>query len=367
MDLARIKRAVGKDKHGNSTRLRRVVRRTGSVLHHTVPSLLRRPVESGQSPVDGCLIHDGMAAPPSPHPAPPNFPVGCLDTLPSVNPILTASDVTDYGTPDYVADPFLLLEPDYWQLFFEIFNPDRDPTAVIGRATSTDNGRSWTYEGIVLDPGVHVSFPYVFKWDGSTYMLPNLDPDDGFGPVTLYKWEPSTQRFTEVATLVEPRTVPATDRVVFRWDGRWWLLVSMAGAPRELLVYHADSLTQSGWTPHEDNPVVTDEPRIPGGRPVVTEDRLLMYFQDGPSFYGEAVYPYEITALSPSEYADRPLGSDPVVAGTDTLLGWNSGRMHTFDPWFTGDRWVCAVDGDIGFGRDVFTPHWSIGLYQVPV
>ncbi len=41
----------------------------------------------------------------------------------------------------------------------------------IGLAVSGD-GRTWTYRGIVLDEAFHLSFPYVFEWNGAVYLVP---------------------------------------------------------------------------------------------------------------------------------------------------------------------------------------------------
>jgi hypothetical protein len=348
----------------DSSLLERVLRRADGFVHHRLPALSAgdRPVPSAR---DECSLHDGAAAPPATYEEVTSLLEADLDEDGYVNPVLTAGDVTDYGDVNYVADPFLLLAPDRWDLYFEVYNADREPTAVIGHARSTDGGHTWDYKGLALDPGVHASFPYVFRWDGSTWMVPNLDPDGAVGRVPLYESADGTT-FTERTVLADPEVSP-TDRVVFRFDGRWWLLVSVASTCRELRVYHSERLTVPNWQPHEANPVSVDEPRIPGGRPVVTDDRVVAFFQNGTNYYGEVVEAYEITELTPGAYADRKVRSEPMVSGTGSRLGWNSARMHTFDPWYTGDRWVCAVDGDTALGSSVVGPHWSIGLYATPV
>jgi hypothetical protein len=278
---------------------------------------------------------------------------------------LTAGDITDYGDVSYVADPFLLLSPDQWQLYFEVYNPERSPSAVIGRATSSDNGETWIYDGVVLNTGVHASFPYVFRWDDTVWMTPNLNPEGLVGGVPLYRSEDEGTTFQHEATLAAP-TSPPTDRIVFRYGDRWWLFVSVAAAQRELHIYHSDTLADGDWIAHAENPVLVDEPRIPGGRPVVWNDRLFMFFQNGNHYYGERVEPVEITELTPNTYTDNLLSRSPVVGSISSSVGWNSSRMHTFDPWYTGDRWVCAVDGDTALGSSVVGPHWSIGLYSIP-
>lgn len=347
----------------NSTLVHRTLRRLDALLHNELPALGTQSRTGADTFADTCSLHAGSASPPIPHPDVPSPLVDEPRADGFANPVLTASDVSDYGAVNYVADPFLLLTPERWHLYFEIYNPDRAPSAVIGHATSADSGHTWTYRGQALNPGVHTSFPYVFRYDDSVWMVPNLDPPGEVGRVLLYE-SADGNTFVERSILAEPDASP-TDRVVFRWQDRWWLLVSIARTPRELRIYYSDSLTTPRWTPHQSNPVAVGEPRIPGGRPVVTSDRIVAFFQNGANHYGDVVEAYEITTLSPSAYDDRRIGDDPVVGPSGSLLGWNSGRMHTFDPWYTGDRWVCAVDGDTGLGQSVVGPHWSLGLYSV--
>lgn len=357
--LSRLKRTRFWNRLGESRTVQRTLRQIDGVVHHTLGSRS----ESGGDFSDSCSV---QAGPVSPH-AYENVP-SPLAAAPSGegfdNPILTAGDVTNYGDVSYVADPFLLLSPDQWQLYFEVYNPDRDPSAVIARAMSSDCGATWRYDGLVLNPGVHASFPFVFKWDDTVWMTPNLDTKGTVGGVPLYRSEDGGATFEVETMLANPKAQP-TDRVVFRYADRWWLLVSVVATERELHVYHSEDLTTGNWTPHTENPVLVDEPRIPGGRPVVRDNRILMFFQNGDNYYGERVEPVAITELTPTTYADRPLSPSPTVEPTASSVGWNSSRMHTFDPWYTGDRWVCAVDGDTAFGSSVVGPHWSIGLYSI--
>ena len=85
------------------------------------------------------------------------------------NPILTRRDVSDVSAV-FVADPFMLKVEDTWYLFFEVM--DRDTVkGQIGLATS-QNGLTWTYQRIVLKEPFHLSYPYVFEFDGDYYMIP---------------------------------------------------------------------------------------------------------------------------------------------------------------------------------------------------
>ncbi|NHN61424.1 MULTISPECIES: hypothetical protein [Halorussus] len=281
------------------------------------------------------------------------------------NPVLTAADVDDYGDAEFVADPFLFAADGVWHLFFEVFNRDRRPTGVVGHATS-DAGRSWTYDRVVLRDEVHLAFPYVFEWAGDYYMVPDRWDRKDPASIRLFRTDSLPDGWAPVSTIVDPGRQLA-DCVVFRWDDRWWALLGSDDGRYELCAYYADDLLADEWTPHRENPVVSGRPEgaRPGGRPIVGDDRILVFFQDCAAQYGDKVRAYDVETLTPEAYADRERPESPILEGTGGPLGWNSGRMHHVDPWYTGEGWLCAVDGNVGFGDWLFGPdHWSVGIYR---
>lgn len=353
--------------------VRRLAWKSGRFVHHTCPTLRRGArAARGDSSNSARPVREGRFAGPDvpTFPAPSTAP-DPLEVAPAgdvINPVLTAGDVTDYGAVDYVADPFLYVTADgEWHMFFEVFNPNRTPDAVIGHATSPDGGRTWEYDRVVLDTGSHLSFPYVFKHDGTHYMIPEEGGPDGT-TVTLYEAVSFPTEWRPAHALISGDH-GTDDTVVFRWNDRWWAIVGESVYANRLYVYHSDSLLADDWTPHEGNPVVDDRPTAtrPAGRPVVRDDRLLVFYQDCAARYGDDVRAFEITDLSPSTYADRDRLESPLLSGTGDLFGWNSGAMHHVDPWYVGSEWRCAVDGNVGFGQSVLSDqHWAIGMYVAP-
>jgi len=279
------------------------------------------------------------------------------------NPVLTSDDVTEFGDAHFVADPFLMGDPDgTLHMFFEVFNRHRTPTAAIGHATSTDGGRAWSYNQLVLERPIHLSFPYVFRYAGEYYMIPDKWSRDGTAPIDLYRANPFPEEWTRVARIVAPDR-PLYDFVAFRWRDRWW---GIAGDGSDMAVFHSDELEHDHWDPHPENPVVTDRPSgaRPAGRPLVCQDHVELFVQDCTSQYGTQVRAFRIRRLSRSEYGDVERENSPILEPADERLGWNSGRMHHIDPWYTGQEWLCLVDGNVNFrlGR-LGADHWSIGLY----
>lgn len=337
--------------------------RAGRVLNYTIPRLFT--MGTGQSNGAGSAI------------SPPNNPVGSeSSTLPSEiygppldpkpfagadNPVLTGKDITDYGTTDFVADPFLYPGEDRWHMFFEVFNRSRDPDASIGHATSP-NGYEWEYEGIIMNTGEHLSFPYVFEWQEGRYMLPETGGAEDT-MVELYKAVdfPGEWRRCAIPVSGNHRT---DDQIVFRWNQRWWLLVADS-EKSSTYAYSSGSLEADDWHPHVNNPVVVDRPEAfrPAGRPVVFNDRVIVFYQDCSKLYGESVRAFEVTSLERTSFSDREVPDSPILGGAGSRFGWNSGRMHHVDPWLVDGRWLCAVDGHVNHPELFTNDHWSIGIY----
>jgi hypothetical protein len=275
----------------------------------------------------------------------------------AATPVLRASDVTDYGDVDYGADPFMFVEDGTWHMFFEILNDHRSPDAPIGHATSPD-GLDWTYDQVILTKKYHTSFPLVWKYNDEYYMCPPTGTR-----VELYKARSFPTDWTHIGNAIDVEYYPH-DPTFVRYQGRWWLFTDRGN--ENVMVYHSTDLETEGWTPHSQNPVVTDRRYAgrQGGRPIVVGDQLFLYFQDGVENYGDAVRCYAVTDLSPSTYADREVAGSPTLHEFGT--GWASNGMHTFDPWWRGPGkgWRCAVDGVRA--QDAVEDLWTIGIVDIP-
>ena len=286
------------------------------------------------------------------------------EALSRVRPVITARDVTDYGNVDFVADPFLVRSAsDRWHMFFEVCNRDRTPRAVIGHARKRDETDAWTYDQVVLRADVHLSFPYVFEWNGTHYMIPDRWTDSPGSDVLLYRCRSFPHDWECVGPIIRSDD-PLFDCVVFRYEDRWWA-ISGDDASGNVYIHHSGSLTGE-WHPHVQNPVVERREMAarPGGRPVVTDTGIVLFFQDCAARYGDKLRAYAVSTLTEDEYADRPVFEAPLLRGSGDRLGWNSGNMHHLDAHSTGDGWRCATDGEIGFGRSVFGSHWAIGVFD---
>jgi len=250
-------------------------------------------------------------------------------------PALTADDVTD-ADAQFVADPFMVRSEGTWYMFFEVLNRATGQ-GDIALATS-ENGLDWRYRRVVLDEPFHLSYPYVFEWDGEHYMIPESFEANA---VRLYRAAEFPDRWEYVRDLVRGVFV---DPSICRFNDRWWLFASSI-KNNELRLFFADDLA-GAWREHPESPVVVGDANVarPGGRVFLLEGRAVRLTQDDDPSYGNGVRAFEIRRLTTFDYEEKEIATGPIL--TAAGQGWNAAGMHNADPHRIGDgRWIACVDG----------------------
>lgn len=174
----------------------------------------------------------------------------------------------------------------------------------------------------VLERPYHLSYPFVFAWNGSLYMVPETAQN---GTVELYRCEKFPARWRLERVLLEG--LQAYDATLWKGIDRWWMFVNIAepGADScdELHLYW--SKTPLGpWTPHPGNPVVSDvRCARPAGPLYSRYGRLYRPSQDCSVAYGHSVSINRVDVLSEDAYRETPVRR--------ILPGWREDirRVHT--------------------------------------
>jgi hypothetical protein len=227
-----------------------------------------------------------------------------------------------------------------WYMFFEILN-QFNGKGEIAVATSRD-ALDWTYRRIVLAEPFHMSYPYVFEWDGEFFMLPETGRDHS---VRLYKAENFPYDWHLESILLEGQRY--ADSSIFRFQDKWWLYTD-AGAsgksPLLRLFFAAD--LYGPWTEHPESPLANGDPRIsrPGGRVIIIKGVPYRFAQSIVPVYGTELRAFEIGELDTERYRERPVGEGPLLGpGSDE---WNRHGMHHIDLHADeGGSWLACVDG----------------------
>jgi hypothetical protein len=258
----------------------------------------------------------------------------------AANPVMTAAAVTD-APAAFVADPFMLRRADGgWWMFFEILNR-RTRRGEIALAASSDGFR-WDYQQVVLKEPFHLSYPFVFEWEGYHYMIPETAASR---TVRLYQAREFPFEWQLVETLASGKYF--ADSTLFRHAGRWWMFTETSGALPfgELRLYSSDELT-GGWVEHPASPLRVGDPvsSRPAGRVVEDGGSLLRFSQNCATRYGLDVRAFQIDLLTATEYREMPAAEQPVLCGSTS--GWNEHGMHHLDLHRLDDgRLIACVDG----------------------
>jgi len=254
------------------------------------------------------------------------------------NPVMSAADVTDVPAR-FVADPFMIRREATWYMFFEVLN-QKSGLGEIAMAVGAD-ALHWSYGGVVIQEPFHLSYPYVFAAGDDFYLVPESGAAQ---EVRLYRATQFPRRWELAGSLLTG--APYVDASLVQYGGYWWIFVQSQPLLNDTLrLYFAEDL-HGPWSEHRLSPIVHDDPHRsrPGGRVFLSEARLYRLAQDDAPHYGARVWAFEITELSPSRYAERPLASRPVIGPAQR--GWNADGMHHVDPHQLGaDSWIACVDG----------------------
>ncbi len=206
------------------------------------------------------------------------------------------------------ADPHVVYRDGKYYIFIEEFlhNGGKGHIAVI----EMDETGRYSQPRTVLERPYHLSYPFVFEWNGNLYMIPETAANR---TVEVYRCVEFPTRWLFCTTLME--NVAAVDATL-HCDGRkWWLFANMCerqGASRwdELFLFSADTPLSTQWTAHPGNPIISDVRRSrPAGRIFEYRGELYRPSQDSSWGYGYAVKINRLVTLSETEYREEETGS----------------------------------------------------------
>lgn len=194
----------------------------------------------------------------------------------------------------------------------------------------------------VLEKPYHLSYPFVFEWEGTYYMVPESAQNR---TIELYECVQFPHAWKFKMNLMQ--NVAAVDTTVFHHEGKWWLFTGIAeneGAlPNvELFLFHSKELLTEGWNPHPMNPIVSDVKKArPAGKLFARDGKLYRPSQDCSEMYGHGFDLNEVLLLSESAYLEKKVHSvrpdwDRRVEGTHTFT--SEGNLTVIDAFLRRPR-----------------------------
>ncbi len=270
------------------------------------------------------------------------------------NPVMDASQISHRSAVG-VADPFVRWDPDDGLYHVLVESLDSNGLGDITHYTSPDL-HSFTYDGQAFDNGgSHVSWPFVFKWDGTWYMVPATGDE-----FAIYEQGASWTDWQKVETTLSRSSLG--DVTPFYWNGRWYFIARVSGTG--VVLYYADStgdqFTGRSWSEHSASPILTetsDDAEGPCGRPIVRNGKSVD-FPVQTETNPRGIRAFRITSLSTSSASVTELGSSPILRPQGN--GWDGSNVHHCEVVAGGplSQPKALIDGR-------GTGNWQIGLYDV--
>ena len=238
------------------------------------------------------------------------------------------------------ADPFLWSRGGQWFIFCEQWLANT-PHAHIAVIQISQEGRLLSPAQPVLEKDHHLSYPFLFEFEGVLHMV----PEGGAGrAIEVYQCEEFPGRWRKRATLMS--NLRYADATLLEHQAKWWLFVTIKrgvfALTRDLFIFWADTPLADKWNPLPGNPVVRGfRSARPAGRFFELGGKLFRPSQNCLIRYGHSLRINEVTRLDAMGYAERPVAEAPP--------GWEENILanHHID-WRQG---AVVMDAQRGLAR----------------
>jgi len=223
------------------------------------------------------------------------------------------------------ADPFLFSENGKSYLFFEEYLNGLQR----GNIALLELDRIGTFEKTttLLDLGVHLSYPFVFKYEEKYFMIPETSSTSCIQLFQAenfpYDWKLKAKLFSDIK---------AVDTTMIYYNNIWWMFFcadfthGKSKTMDELYLYYSDSLLSGNWKPHRMNPINTDcRSSRPAGKIFSHSNQLFRPSQaSDKGVYGKKIRINRISILTTEEYEEECVA--------EVLPKWEKGILgtHTF-------------------------------------
>jgi len=173
----------------------------------------------------------------------------------------------------------------------------------------------------ILDKPYHLSYPFIFEFDGTLYMIPETGEKE---TIDVYRCVSFPFEWEYQSTLMEG--IEAKDATLLEHNGKWWLFVTVRQHDHgstwdQLSIFWADYPLTDAWTSHPLNPVIVDvRTARPAGHIFPRNGALIRPSQDCSVRYGYALNFNRITKLSETEFDEvlvtrlEPPGGTKILA-----------------------------------------------------
>ena len=200
------------------------------------------------------------------------------------------------------ADPFPIERDGRYFVFIEEL-PFATNKGFISVMEVWPDGR-WAKPVKVLERDYHLSYPFLFEWQGALFMLPETGQNRTVEVYRCHRF-PDDWRLEKV--LLE--NIRSADATLTNVGDRWWMFVNIGEVGTELYdelhLYYADQ-PFGNWQPHRCNPVKSDALSArPAGNLLHWQGELYRPAQVCAPLYGTAISLNKIERLDTEHFIER--------------------------------------------------------------
>jgi hypothetical protein len=230
------------------------------------------------------------------------------------------------------ADPFLCPHDGKTYCFVEdfVYATSRGHISVL---ELTEAGA--TEIGACIQEDYHLSFPFIFRFEGALYMCPESSEAR---QVRIYRCASFPKQWELCHIAMDD--VSAADSMFFQHGGKWWMMTNIDHSGledhcSELYLFSGDSPFESTWVPHPQNPIRIDPEGGRNAGMIIEGGKLFRAAQSqGFDQYGQGLILYEIVEINEVTYYER-LVSEITCDFRGGLLGSHhvstTGKITVFD------------------------------------
>ena len=242
-------------------------------------------------------------------------------------------EITPPSTDRFWADPFIIQRDDKYFVYFEeyFFTTHKGRINCI----EMDGEGNYSEPKVILEKDYHLSYPFLFEDDGQWYMIPESMENRC---IQLYKCVEFPYKWEFQCNLMED--VDAVDATLYQKDNKWWMFVNLvehdgASSWDEMYLFHAERFDSQQWTPHPQNPVVSDcRSSRPAGQLFEHNGNLYRPSQNSSKRYGYGFNLNQILELNETSYKEKVVSNvhpnwEKGLTGTHTFN--RVGRLNMSD------------------------------------
>ncbi len=176
----------------------------------------------------------------------------------------------------------------------------------------------------ILDTKSHISYPFVFKENGTTYIIPESRKKN---KVSSYEYDFDTNTVKNEKVLID--NCPLLDSTVLKYNDKYWLFATLGDNlydHSKLYIYYADNL-HGPYTAHPKNPVKFSlKSSRPAGNFIIVDGEIYRPSQNCEMHYGHSITINKIIKLDEFEFIEQP----HLELSAEKGSGFNEG-LHTIN------------------------------------